>query len=128
MNKGSIWSEEKEYTFPVIGRKVYERVYTLSELTKKDDSVIAAVKMEAIPGGKGATPEGEGGMFLGNLDKTGTYTGDMTFNVTTGKVINYTEKMVAEWVMANPEDQKGNKQPEAVRMGTKRIHSIEKVQ
>ena len=128
VSQGDSWSNEKVVNFPIIGKKSYERVYSLKAISEKDTQKFAEIKMEAIP-----SAESEGGadqavmsMFLKKLDKVGAYEGQIKFDVNAGKVVFYTEKLDSEWVMVDPNPKEG-KEPAMVKMGAVRFHSIEKL-
>ena len=132
LRPGDSWSRLKVFSFPVVGPKSYERIYTLKEIEDTDGRQIAAVEMNAIPTSKIAeklhkeqVAAALAKMFDNPID---SYTGQLKLNLTTGKVEKYLEKLQSEWVVVDPSvRQQGDKEPDAIRMGAIRLHRLEKI-
>ncbi len=128
--EGDTWSSINTISFPVIGSKSYERIYSITQIKEANGHRRAIVEMEAIPSSEMAEQLHKGrevSSLLDMFDSTEMYTGEMQLDLTTGKIVKYSEKLDAEWVVVNPSGQENSKEPAALRMGAVRFYSIEKI-
>lgn len=128
LSPGDSWSTIKSFSFDMMGSNSYERIYTLKEI--KDNGRLAFVEMDAIPSSvmtDEMRKEQIAGTFLKMFDNTQTYTGQLSLDLTTGKIEKYLEQLQSEWIAAFPHpQQKGNEEPVVLRMRANRRYSLEK--
>ncbi|HUW20636.1 MAG TPA: hypothetical protein VMW16_15165 [Sedimentisphaerales bacterium] len=128
---GDSWSSIKTFSFGLMGTKSYERVYTLEEIKDVGNRRIAAVEMKAIPTSETAAElhkEQPTSDFSKMFDSNETYAGQLELNLTDGKVEKYDEKLHLEWIIVDPTaKQKGNKEPDTLKMGTTQLYSLERI-
>ncbi len=138
---GEKWSNIKNFSFDIMGEKYYERVYTLEKIhypvlaafmrilrNDKRDNDIAVAGMEAYPSTEQAKQQHreEGTSPVSSLfDNIQSYTGELRFDLTAGEVDKYYEKLLTEWVIADPSPSESN-QPAALKMGATRTYSLER--
>ena len=123
------WSDVKTFSFDMMGSKSYEKIYTLKEIKDIDNRRIAIAQMDAIPSAEKAAElhkEQAESVFSKLFDNTETYTGRLKLDLTAGKVEEYREKLLTEWLMVEP-NPKNAEQPDALRMTAIRLHSIERI-
>lgn len=139
---GQKWRNIKDYSFDMMGDKHYERVYTLEKINEpvlagfmqlfRDDNrdhKIAVAGMEAYPSAEQAKQEHmeEGTSPISPLfDNIQSYTGELRLDLTAGQVQKYYEKLLTEWVIADPRLSEGG-QPAALKMGATRTFSLERI-
>lgn len=115
LQTGNNFSRTKTFSFPMLGSKSYEKIYTLKEIKDTDNQQIATVEMKAIPTSGTAEhlhKEQQISGFSEMFDNIEAYTGQLKLDLATGKIKNYFEKLQSEWVMVDPEaKQKGDKEP-----------------
>lgn len=123
---GESWSNTKTFSFgEMAGSESYEKIYTLSKIENQDNRKIAIVDMKAIPASETAKEQAK---VLQNSDNKKTYTGQLKFDLTAGKINKYSEKLTAEWITALPSDKpKENKGPTALILSDIRSYSLEKI-
>jgi len=131
LHTGDNWSSIQTFSFPIVGSKAYERVYTLKEIKTQDNHKTAIVDMNAIPSSEveeQSSQEQVTSPLSKMFDSTGPYTGRLELDLTTGKIEKYFEELRSEWIAVDP-DAKQNKdeEPAVVKMGAVRSHSLEKV-
>ncbi|MHC4619808.1 MAG: hypothetical protein ACYTEQ_18835 [Planctomycetota bacterium] len=128
---GDNWSSVKTFSFGMMGSKAYERIYTLKETVDSGGRQVANVEMNAIPTSEAAEQmlkEQSTADFSKMFDSKDEYAGRLTLNLSTGRVEKYYEKLYLEWFIVDPmAKQQGKKQPDAVKMATTQLHSLEKV-
>jgi len=131
LSKGDNWSRIKGFSFGQMGAKSYEKIYTLKEIEQQDNRQIALVEMNAIPSSEKVEQlykEQEAGDFSDEFDSTGTYTGQLKFDLTAGKVEKYIEKLQSEWIVALPSAGQGyDIEPAVLTMNDSHLYSIEKI-
>ncbi len=130
LKQGSNWSRVKSSPPGLLAPKTFEKVYTLSSLSKNN---IAIVKMEALPTNKVPedTPaDGQGmGVFAKMFDSEENYTGQMVIDLNTGKVQTYNEELAAFYVAAeSPREQVAGKGPDILTMGFTHAVSLEMIE
>ena len=94
-----------------------------------DNRRIAIAQMEAVPSAERAKElhEEQSASFFANMsDNTETYTGELKLDLTNGKIEEYSEKLITEWLIVDPNPKEGQ-QPAALKMGAVRSYSIEKI-
>lgn len=126
------WSKIKKYEFPIVGPRAYERIYTLNEVKNVKGRKIAIVKMEAIPSVELPDGSAEEQAAIDSIskmfDSSDDYTGTLEFDLTNGVVEKYEEELKSEWLMVDPAAKAQQQEnPDAVRMGTVRLRSLEKL-
>ena len=130
MSTGDDWSKIKTFSFGLMGSKSYEKIYTLKELKDQDNHQIAIVEMNAIPTSETAEQlqKQQAADFSEQFDSTGTYTGQLKLDLTTGKVEKYNEELRSEWVVALPSaQQRDDEEPAVLMMSDTRLYSLEKI-
>lgn len=130
--KGDTWSTVAASPAGMLKQKSFEKVYTLTDIKKRNGDDVAFVTMNAVPSLKRAAtaPEKESAasFFANMFDEKDNYTGKMVLNLTTGEIDSYEEVLKAEWVAVEPpEEQKSDKGPDQLTMGFSSLYSIEKV-
>ena len=123
---GARWSDTKTLEMGLMGKKSYERVYTVSGAENPDGEEVV-INMEAIPGGE---PEGEKvGMesFSKMFDNKEIYNGKIIYNSDNGYVKNWSETFEAEWVVVEPDAGTADKEPSAVKMKSEQAFKLEKL-
>ena len=126
LQTGDTWTQPKTFSFPVVGKKSYDKIYTLKEIDAAGGQNVAFVKMETIPSSETEAEEAIGPLSE-MLDNIETYTGKLTFDLTDGKVVNWLEKLDSEWVIIDPTPQPEGKDPGVIRMRAIRLHSLKKI-
>jgi len=108
---GDNWSSVKQTDFGMMGKKAYERIYVLREVTKVDGRKVAVVEMNAIPTADfpGQMPSDSDSPFSKMFDNIDEYTGLMKLNLTTGKVDEYFEQLMTRWIVIDPTPTDKNK-------------------
>jgi hypothetical protein len=124
---GQSWSDLKSFSFGTMGDKSFERVYTL----RMGDGQTAVVEMKGILSAAMAEESHKRQNAVlppGLFDNTQKYEGRLVLDVG-GRVREYGEEMLAEWVIADPAAmQDTDAQPRALKMGAKRLHRLELVE
>jgi hypothetical protein len=125
------WSRIKTVDFGMMGAKSYEKIYVLKEIKHQDGGSSAVVEMNAIPTAEtadGLHQEQPASAFSKMFDNVEEYTGQLTLDLSAGKVLQYVEKMNSEWLVVDPmAGQQPNKKPDSLRMGAVSLYRIEKV-
>lgn len=120
---GDKWKGQKNFSFGLMGTDSYEKIYALKEIKDEDGKKIAFVEIDAIPDTKDEQTPGLSQMF----DQAGSYNGKMKFDLNSGKVEEYFEKMQSEWAIADiKSDQKIDQELSTIKMGTTELYSLEK--
>jgi hypothetical protein len=120
---GDKWNSVKDFDFRMMGKKSYERVYTLKEI--KDGQAI--ITMNAIPTSKSGEEESQTG-FSKMFDNKESYEGETVLATAAGKVDKSFENLKTEWTAVDPESKADeSKEPSALRMTSIRNFSVEKV-
>jgi len=130
LKTGDSWSVLKTFSFGMMGSKSYEKIYTLKEIEKLENREIAIVDLNAIPSAENAEQLQEGeakNPFSEEFDVSGTYTGQLRFDLTSGKVEKYSEKFQSEWVIVDPTASKEDKEPGVLKMGVVHLYNLEKI-
>jgi hypothetical protein len=126
---GENWSSVKSFTFDLMGAKTFEKIYTLDEVRDVRNHRIAIARMEAVPSAAQAKElhkEQVTSSFSQMFDNTEKYTGELQLDLTDGKVVTCHEEMLIEWFIVDP-NPKDDVRPAALRMGTSRLASIERI-
>lgn len=129
LRTGDSWSNVTSVSFDMMGSKSYERVYTLGEIDGAAGHKIALVKMEAVPSAENAREahkEQATDFFSKMFDNTEDYAGRLKLDLTEGKVAEYSEKLVVQWLIVDPNPKK-DAPPAALNMAATRLFSIERV-
>ena len=130
LRTGDSWSSIKSFSFGIMGTKSYERIYTLKGLEADNDRQIAVVEMDAIPTAETAERLHEQQAayeLLKMFDNTETYAGQLTLDLTAGKIEKCLEKLLSEWVIVDPWADQGDKEPAVMRMSATRLYRLEKI-
>ena len=131
LRTGDNWSSLKSFNFGLMGSNSYEKIYTLKEVKDTDKQQIALVEMSAIPTSEMAEQQQKKQAISGLLDMfdtTETYTGQLKFDLTTGKVEKYLEELNSECIAIDPEaKQKDDKEPAALKIIIVRLYKLEKI-
>ena len=140
LQTGDNWSNIKTFYFGSMepnsygkfyAQSSYEKIYTLKEIKNIDNRQVAIIEMNTVPAPETAEQsleEQTTGVDLSEtFDSTGTYTGRLKFNLTTGKVEKYLEKLESEWTTVLPSSKKKIKEPVVLILGAVRIYNLEKI-
>jgi hypothetical protein len=131
LRKGGNWTSLKSFSFGLMGAKTYQRIYTLKDVTDKDNRRIALVEMKADLTTEMAEKlhkEKAIGDFSKMFENTETYTGRMTVDLNAGKIEKCIETLESEWIavepMAGQTDE--TKEPAILTMTANRLYSLVK--
>jgi hypothetical protein len=129
---GKTYSRIKSGPAGMLTPRSYEEVYTVKDIKNEHGQKIAVVTMEARPSAVRAAnmPKEEKGLgfFEKMFDNKETYTGKLTMDLSTGKLVSYDEKLKSEWVAVEPaEEVKSDKGPDVLTMGFTYTYSVEKI-
>jgi len=131
LRTGDNWNRIKTFSFGLMGAKSYERIYTLKEVKDTDNRRIAIVEMKANPTAEMAEKlhkEQAIGDFSKMFENTETYTGQLTLDLTSGKVEKCLEMLESEWIAVEPlTGQKEDKEPAVLTMTATRLYHLEKI-
>lgn len=139
LRQGDNWRNIKSFPFyfkdknAYLGSKSYEKVYTLKEVKDVNNRQIAIIDMSTIPTSKTAKQvhkEQTARDLSERFDSTGTYTGRLEFDLTSGKIEKYFEKLQLEWLHVDPNPstgRAGEEQPAALRLGAIRSYNLERI-
>lgn len=129
LSPGENWSNIKSVSFDMMGAKSFERIYTLSRIEQAADRRIALVKMEAVPSVESANEsnrEQTADLFSRMFDNTQDYTGELKLDLTEGKIAQYSENLVVQWFIVDPNPEK-DEIPAALKMSATRSFSLEQI-
>lgn len=131
LKTGDDWSGVKSFSFGVLGSKSYEKIYTVRKIKEHDKQHIATVEMNGIPTSEMAEQlhkQQQTTDFSKMFDSTGTYTGQLDLNLTTGEIDKCVEELQSEWVVIDPQArQKDDKEPAMLKMAATRLYRLEKI-
>ncbi|MHC4085322.1 MAG: hypothetical protein ACYSWZ_07365 [Planctomycetota bacterium] len=133
LRKGGNWNSLKNFSFGLMGSKTYQRIYTLKEVTDKDNRRIALVEMKADPTTEMAEKlhkEKAIGDFSKMFENTETFTGRMEVDLNAGKVEKCIETLESEWIAVEPMAGKTDeaKEPAVLTMTANRLYSLVKTE
>ncbi len=126
---GSNWSNINTFSFRQMGSKSYQRIYTLKKIKNINNRQLAIIEMNAIPTSgtvQELQEEQPMGLFSNMFDNIETYTGQLRFDLTAGRIEKYLEELQTEWIIADPKP-KDDEEVGLIRMRAVRSHSLEKV-
>ncbi|MFB0553010.1 MAG: hypothetical protein ACETWQ_06810 [Phycisphaerae bacterium] len=131
LQTGGSWSNIKTFSFGPLGSKSYERIYELKEIKDADKSRTAIVEMSVVPSSEKAKElhkEQVIGFFSQMFDNPiETYTGQLKFNLTAGRIEQYLEEFRSEWVAVDTMPGKESEEPDTLRMGAIRLYRFERI-
>ncbi len=129
LRPASSWSSLKTFSFPIIGSKTYERIYTLREIKHAKGIKVAEIDMEAIPS---SNPQeqlnaNDGSSQFANMfdNPQRSYTGQIQLDLSNGRIKKYFEKFESQWVVIDPSP--STKGTAAIKMGTIQKFSLEMI-
>lgn len=133
LRKGGNWTSLKSFSFGLMGAKTYQRIYTLKDVTDKDNRRIALVEMKADPTAEMAEKlhkEKAIGDFSKMFENTETYTGRLEVDLNAGKVEKCIETLESEWIAVEPMAGKTDeaKEPAVLTMTANRLYSLVKTE
>ncbi|MHC4737769.1 MAG: hypothetical protein ACYS9Y_02590 [Planctomycetota bacterium] len=121
------WSKLKSFPFGMFGTKSFERTYTLKEVYKVGSQETGIVEMEGLPSTE-LLKEQRNDAFGDMADNTDTYTGRLKLDLTAGKVKEFREELVSQWVIVSPDSRPGsNEAPEAMIFKSTHLYSLERI-
>jgi len=124
---GDSWSKIQSFSFPIIGTKVYERIYTVGKIKTENGHRIATVQMQAIPT-VNSSAEQKSSAVEKIFDNIETYTGQLKIDLTDGKIQQYQEQMDSKWVIIDRQIQlEATGEPDSVTMGAMRSYQLERI-
>jgi hypothetical protein len=119
---GDKWNSIRTVSFREMGSNAFEKIYTLKAIERRGGRKEAIVEISAIP----ATVQKDATSPLTKLfDSSNSYTGSLVLNLSRGEVEQYSENLQAEWVVADP--QATGSEPSTIKLGTKELYSLEKI-
>lgn len=131
VHPGQNWSDLKSFSFSSMGDKSFERVYTFKQ-GGQGVGETAVVQMKAIPSAAMAEQihkRRPSGLIQGLFDNMDRYEGSLEFDLKGGRLLQYTEDMQTEWVVADPAAMQDTAaQPRAIKMAARRFQRIELVE
>jgi hypothetical protein len=120
---GEKWSSTRTVSFGSMGTNSFEKICTLKAIEEKEGKRTAVVEISGIP----ATIQKDTTNPVAKLfDSTNNYAGTLLLDLNNGKIERYTEKLEAEWVVADPQATGG--EPSTIKLGTKELNSLEKIE
>ncbi len=128
LQTGESWSGMKTFTFNIVGPQPHEKIYTLKEIKTREGRQVAVVEMSGVPSIELAEQlhkEQVNKDFADIFSNTETYSGRLEFDLTSGKVEKYSEKLETEWVVMDPEA--SFEVSSALKMGAVLVYRLEKV-
>jgi hypothetical protein len=125
-NVGDSWELVKNISFDQMGVKSFGKTYTLENIQDMDNSRIAVVRMNAIPSVENAKELYQEQTLPFPYDSTETYSGRLKLDLDSGKVEEYDEKLITEWVIIDPTS-KNRERPDAIKMSATQFYSLEKI-
>lgn len=124
---GDTWSDIKDFSFPIMGTKSYERIYTLEEIKPQDSGRIAVIDMKALPS-VSAGESSRASALMDMSDNIRTYQGKLEINIDAGLIQSYLEQFDSEWIFVDPEHKPDDPAPPAAfRLGAVRLYSLERI-
>jgi hypothetical protein len=122
---GDVWSRIVSSPQGALIPKSYEKVYTVKEITKQDNSRLALIEMSAMPSSKqlGRTDAFE--TFESFFDAEDNYTGRLLIDIKTGKVYEYSEKLRSQYTAAEFPNKEQTQQPDVLKLAFATGHSVE---
>ncbi len=142
VSPGQSWSNIENFSFDLMGAKSYEKIYTLKEIRdsfgamfwrilgkNRGDHRMATASMQAVPSTanvKELYKEQVISPFSQMYDSTEKFTGELKLDLTDGKVEQWREELVIEWIVADF-NAKPEEQPDALKMTAKRLYNIERM-
>ncbi len=130
LRPGESWSDIKTFSFGWMGSKSYEKIYTLKEIKDTDGRRIAIAEMKAVPSSEMAKQlhkEQVTSLFAKMFDNTETYTGQLKFDLTAGKVEKCFEELKSEWLAVDPSAGQRDEIPDTLRLTATRLYHIERI-
>jgi hypothetical protein len=132
VREGENWSRTKSFAFGLMGPKSFEKIYTLKQINDANGRKTAVAQMNAIPSSdipeEMKKEQALASSFSQMFDNRESYTGQLDFDLTAGKVEKCVEKLDSEWVVVDPAAKPDDdKKPGALRMGVLRLFSLEKI-
>jgi hypothetical protein len=128
---GESWSKVQAGHKLLARPKAFEKTYRVEEITTKDGRQTVVVTMKGLETDKPAEGMAESSVlspFAGVLDTTEIYNGGMTFDALAGRVVDYNEKLVAEYVVSTTVDGNQKKRPDILTMGLTHLISLESIE
>ncbi len=127
---GDKWNNLSTFSFRQMGPKAYERIYTLKKIKNVNNRQLAIIEMNAIPSSETARElhqEQAMNLISSMFDNVETYTGQLWFDLTAGRIEKYLETLQTEWIMANPNPKK-DEAPGVIRLKAVRSYNLEKIE
>lgn len=126
-NIGDSWEVVKNISFDQMGIKSFGKTYTLENIRDIDNRRIAVIRMNAIPSAEHAKELYQAQTALPfPFDSTDTYSGQLMLDSENGKVEEYNEKLISEWIIIDPAS-KNNEKPDSIKMSATQYYSIKKI-
>jgi hypothetical protein len=130
LRTGDNWSSIETFSFDMMGSKSYERIYTLKEIKDTGGRRVAIAEMKAVPSSEMAKQlhkEQVTSLFAKMFDNTETYTGQLKFDLTAGKVEKCFEELKSEWLAVDPSAGQRDEIPDTLRLTAIRLYCIERI-
>ena len=128
LQPGDSWTDTRSFFLGMLGTKSYERTYTVDKITEADSHNIAVIQMQAVA--PDATDRQQDDNASVNFSdppiESESFTGLLEFDLTDGKIKRYSQRLNAQWIMADPQAQ-NEPEPDSFVMGIGRSYSIVKI-
>jgi hypothetical protein len=122
---GDTWSRVASSPQGALIPKNYEKVYTVKEITNRDNGRLALIEMSSTPSTKPLGKAGAMEAFESFFDAEDDYTGRLLVDIDTGKVYDYSEKLRSQYTAAEFPDKDQTQQPDVLKLAFTKGYSIE---
>ncbi len=123
---GETWSSVRNYSFPMMGEKSYERIYTLEKIEDVSGVKIAVAKMEAIPASGGIEDSQDLSVLTEMFDTNDIYVGRLEIDLNSGKIRKYSEELRTQWlIIQSAGELKEDEEPSSIKMTALRSYKLE---
>jgi hypothetical protein len=128
LKNGQTWNSKKTHSFNMMGSKTFDRIYTLDKIEKTDSDKVATITMQGIPAADDPKEAGEQNFMAKLFDNKINYTGNTTFNLTTGQLDSFSEELSSEWVAVDPAAvAQGSAKPDSLMMTASLKTSLKRI-
>jgi hypothetical protein len=97
---GTTWHQDQSIDMNMLGKRIFDKTYTLVSIKKSHGRPLAFVDMQAEL--VSTKPNEKTEMFTDMFDTSDTYRGWMVFDMASGIVQTYAEDLDIQWVAVNP--------------------------
>jgi len=122
---GDKWSLVEDSPQGMLEAKSYEKIYRLKQVKSRAGEQLAVVTMKAIPSDKAVSGALEDKVDLSGVDSSDLFEGSLVVNLDTGRVEEYYEKLIAEWIAAERPQSSNQEEPDVLTVGFTYLHRME---